>query len=339
MAGTDIIGGGNVEPRALEDEMRSAYLDYAMSVIVGRALPDVRDGLKPVHRRVLYSMSEQGLGPTRPYAKSARGRRRRDGQVPPARRLGDLRHARAHGAGLLHALRARRRPGQLRLDRRRPRGRHALHRGAPHAPRDGDAARPRPGHGRLHARPTTATHQEPLVLPARFPNLLVNGSTGIAVGMATNIPPHNLREVTDAVVAYIDDPNDHRRRAHAPRQGPRLPDRRHHRRPPGHPRRLRDRPRPRARARPRGHRGDRPGQGGADRHRAALRGEEGRRHRPDHQDRRPRPRQEDPGHQRPARRVRPPRHAPGHRAQARRAARRSCSTSSTSTPRCSRPSA
>ena len=70
MAGTDIIGGGNIEPRALEDEMRSAYLDYAMSVIVGRALPDVRDGLKPVHRRVLYSMSEQGLGPTRPHAKS-----------------------------------------------------------------------------------------------------------------------------------------------------------------------------------------------------------------------------------------------------------------------------
>src|SRR5204863_2848043 len=71
MAGTDIIGGGNIEPRALEDEMRSAYLDYAMSVIVGRALPDVRDGLKPVHRRVLYSMGEQGLGPTRPRAKSA----------------------------------------------------------------------------------------------------------------------------------------------------------------------------------------------------------------------------------------------------------------------------
>src|SRR5256885_2951656 len=71
MAGTDIIGGGNIEPRALEDEMRSAYLDYAMSVIVGRALPDVRDGLKPVHRRVLFSMNENGLGPTRPYRKCA----------------------------------------------------------------------------------------------------------------------------------------------------------------------------------------------------------------------------------------------------------------------------
>ena len=71
MAGTGIIGGGNIEPRALEDEMRSAYLDYAMSVIVGRALPDVRDGLKPVHRRVLYGMSDMGLGPTRPYRKCA----------------------------------------------------------------------------------------------------------------------------------------------------------------------------------------------------------------------------------------------------------------------------
>src|SRR3954466_10657641 len=70
--GTDIIGGGNIEPRALEDEMRSAYLDYAMSVIVGRALPDVRDGLKPVHRRTLFGMSDMGLGPTRPYAKCAR---------------------------------------------------------------------------------------------------------------------------------------------------------------------------------------------------------------------------------------------------------------------------
>ena len=71
MSSIDILGGGNVEPRALEDEMRSAYLDYAMSVIVGRALPDVRDGLKPVHRRVLFSMSENGLTPTRPYRKCA----------------------------------------------------------------------------------------------------------------------------------------------------------------------------------------------------------------------------------------------------------------------------
>ena len=98
------------------------------------------------------------------------------------------------------------------------------------------------------------SRQEPLVLPARFPNLLVNGSSGIAVGMATNIPPHNLREVIDATIAYIDDPDidvDGLMRAH---QGPGLPDRRHHPRPRRHPRRLRDRPRARARAGPRAHR-------------------------------------------------------------------------------------
>src|SRR5437588_9641406 len=72
MASADVIGGGNIEPRALEEEMRTAYLDYAMSVIVGRALPDVRDGLKPVHRRVLYAMNGLGLGPTRPYSKCAK---------------------------------------------------------------------------------------------------------------------------------------------------------------------------------------------------------------------------------------------------------------------------
>ena len=234
MAGTDVIGGGNIEPRALEDEMRSAYLDYAMSVIVGRALPDVRDGLKPVHRRVLFSMNENGLRPDRARTPSA------------PRIVGDVMGKyHPHGDSAIydtlvrmaqdfsHALPARRRPGQLRLDRRRPRRGHALHRGAPDAPGDGDAARPRQGHGRLRRPTTTARSQEPLVLPARFPNLLVNGSTGIAVGMATNIPPHNLREI------------DRRRRSPssttrqitveglmAARQGPGLPDRRDHPRAP-----------------------------------------------------------------------------------------------------------
>ena len=146
-------------------------------VIVGRALPDVRDGLKPVHRRVLFSMNENGLQPNRPYVEVRAHRRRRDGQVPPARRLGDLRHARPPGAGLLDALPARRRPGQLRLGRRRPGRRHAVHGGAAGADRARDAARPRRRHGRLRARTTTAQSSEPLVLPARFPNLLVNGSS------------------------------------------------------------------------------------------------------------------------------------------------------------------
>ena len=200
MAGTDIIGGGNIEPRALEDEMRSAYLDYAMSVIVGRALPDVRDGLKPVHRRILYAMSEHGLGPTRAVRASApaivgevMGNYHPHGDsaiydtlVRMAQDF-SMRYPLVDGQGNFGSVdddpAAAMRYTEARLTR-------LAH---------GDAARPRHGHGRLRARTTTARTQEPLVLPARFPNLLVNGSTGIAVGMATNIPPHNLREVIDAV--------------------------------------------------------------------------------------------------------------------------------------------
>ena len=132
-------------------------------------------------------------------------RRRGDGQVPPARRLGDLRHPGADGAGLLPALPARRRPGQLRLDRRRPAGGDAVHRGPPRPLatemlRDIDADTVDFGPN-YDERP-----REPLLLPARFPNLLVNGGAGIAVGMATNIPPHNLREVPARRRAFIDDP-------------------------------------------------------------------------------------------------------------------------------------
>ena len=231
--------------------MRSSYLDYAMSVIVGRALPDVRDGLKPVHRRVLFSMNENGLQPNRAVREVRPHRRRRDGQVPPARRLGDLRHARAHGAGLLDAQHARRRPGQLRLDRRRPGRRHAVHGGAAGADRARDAARPRRRHGRLPAQLRRPEPASRVVLPARFPNLLVNGSSGIAVGMATNIPPHNLRETIAATIAYIDDPDIDIAGPDAAHQGPGLPDRRRDPRPDRHPRRLRDRPRPGPRARAR----------------------------------------------------------------------------------------
>src|SRR3954464_7673718 len=206
MAGTDVIGGGNIEPRALEDEMRSAYLDYAMSVIVGRALPDVRDGLKPVHRRGLYSMSEQGLGPTRPRAKSAAVVGDVMGKYHPhgdsaiydalVRMAQDfsMRYTLVDGQGNFGSIdddpAAAMRYTEARLTRV-----------AMEMLRDLDQ-------DTVDFIPTyDGNHQEPLVLPARFPNLLVNGSTGIAVGMATNIPPHNLREVTDAVIAYIDDPN------------------------------------------------------------------------------------------------------------------------------------
>ena len=139
--------------------MRSSYLDYAMSVIVSRAIPDLRDGLKPVHRRILYAMSETGNTHDKAYRKSRAARRRRHGQVPSARRQRDLRRAGADGAGLLDVAAAARRAGQLRLDGRRPAGGDALHRGAhgqarrlpPRRHRQGDRRLPaelrRQGHG------------------------------------------------------------------------------------------------------------------------------------------------------------------------------------------------
>ena len=165
--------------------MRSSYLDYAMSVIVGRALPDVRDGLKPVHRRVLYSMYESGLQPNRPHRKCANVVGGVMGNYHPH---GDsaIYDTLVRWARTSHALPADRPSGQLRVDRQRPAGGHALHRGPAVAARHGDAARHRRRHRRV--RPNyDESRQEPLVLPSRFPNLLVNGSSGIAVGMATNI--------------------------------------------------------------------------------------------------------------------------------------------------------
>ena len=202
----EVLGGGNIEPRPLEDEMRTAFLDYAMSVIVSRALPDVRDGLKPVHRRVLFGMNELGLRPNRDRAKSSRIVGEVMGNFHPHGDAVDLRHARAPRAGLLDALPARRRPGQLRLGRRRPARRDALHGGPARARWRWRCCATSTWTRSTSCPTTTSSRQEPVVLPARFPNLLVNGSSGIAVGMATNIPPHNLREVIDATVAFIEDP-------------------------------------------------------------------------------------------------------------------------------------
>jgi DNA gyrase subunit A len=206
MAGTDTLSGGNIEPRALEDEMRTAYLDYAMSVIVGRALPDVRDGLKPVHRRVLYSMNQQGLGPTRPYVKSARIVGEVMGRYHPhgdsaiydtlVRMAQDfsMRHELVDGQGNFGSIdddpAAAMRYTEARLTRIAQEMLRDL---------DMDTVDFGPNYD--------GSTNEPLVLPARFPNLLVNGSSGIAVGMATNIPPHNLREVVEATIAFIDDPS------------------------------------------------------------------------------------------------------------------------------------
>ena len=185
--------------------MRTAYLDYAMSVIVGRALPDVRDGLKPVHRRVLYAMNELGLGPTRSYAKCAKIVGEVMGNYHPH---GDsaiydtlvrmaqefsMRNELVDGQGNFGSIdddpAAAMRYTEARLARIATEMLRDL---------DMDTVDFAPNYD--------GSRREPLVLPARFPNLLVNGSSGIAVGMATNIPPHNLREVIDATIAYIDDP-------------------------------------------------------------------------------------------------------------------------------------
>jgi DNA gyrase subunit A len=196
---------GNIEPRELEKEMRSSYLDYAMSVIVGRALPDVRDGLKPVHRRVLYAMHDLGLQPNRPYRKSAfivgevMGKYHPHGDsaiydtlVRMAQEF-SLRYPLVDGQGNFGSIdddpAAAMRYTEARLG---PLATQML--------RDIDADTV--DFGPNYDERT----QEPLLLPSRFPNLLVNGAAGIAVGMATNIPPHNLREVTGAVNAYIEDP-------------------------------------------------------------------------------------------------------------------------------------
>src|SRR6059036_3279440 len=193
-------------PVPIEEEMRKSYLDYAMSVIVGRALPDVRDGLKPVHRRVLYTMSVIGVAWNRPYKKSARivgdcmGKYHPHGDSPIYEALVrmvqefSLRYPLVDGQGNFGSV-------------------------------DGD---PAAAYRYTEARLTRIAMamledidkntvvfvpnfddrlQEPTVLPARLPNLIVNGSAGIAVGMATNIPPHNLSEVVQAITHLVDNPD------------------------------------------------------------------------------------------------------------------------------------
>jgi DNA gyrase subunit A len=197
--------GGDIKPIGITDEMKKSYLDYAMSVIVSRALPDVRDGLKPVHRRILFSMHENKNTPDRPYTKCARI-------------VGDT-MGRYHPHGNLAVYDALVRMAQdfsLRLPLIDGQGNFGS--------MDGDSpAADRYTEARLEEAAMTlledldfdtvafqpnydGKEQEPTVLPARFPNLLVNGAGGIAVGMATNIPPHNLGEVIDACVALIDNP-------------------------------------------------------------------------------------------------------------------------------------
>ena len=192
-------------PANLEQEMRQSYLDYAMSVIVGRALPDVRDGLKPVHRRVLYAMSVLNNDWNKPYKKSARVVGDVIGKYHP------------HGdTAVYDAIVRLAQPFSLRYPLVDGQGNFGSVDGdAPAAMRYTEIRLDRIAHELLNDldRETVdfvpnydETETQPAVLPARFPNLLVNGSAGIAVGMATNIPPHNLTETINACLAVIDDP-------------------------------------------------------------------------------------------------------------------------------------
>src|ERR671910_234319 len=206
MSSVEPLGPGRIEPRELEQEMRSSFLDYAMSVIVSRALPDGRDGLKPVHRRVLYGMHENGLQPARPYRKSANVVGAVMGNYHPhgdsaiydtlVRLVQDfaMREPLVDGQGNFGSIDDDP-PAAMRYTEAR------LARMATEMLRDIDADTVDFGPNYDESR------KEPTVLPSRFPNLLVNGSAGIAVGMATNMPPHRLAEIVDAIVELIDKPD------------------------------------------------------------------------------------------------------------------------------------
>ncbi|MEZ2219583.1 DNA gyrase subunit A [Rhizobium sp. RCC_161_2] len=202
-------GGGKlppgIEPISIMEEMQRSYLDYAMSVIVSRALPDVRDGLKPVHRRILYGMSELGIDWNKKYVKCARVTGDVMGKYHP------------HGnLAIYDALARMAQPWSLRLPLIDGQGNFGSVDGdPPAAERYTECRLQKVAHSLLDDLDKETvdfrdnydgTLSEPVVVPAKFPNLLVNGSGGIAVGMATNIPPHNLSEVIDGCIALIDNP-------------------------------------------------------------------------------------------------------------------------------------
>ena len=197
----------NLKTIAIESEMKRSYLDYAMSVIVSRAIPDVRDGLKPVHRRILFAMMESGCDFNKPYKKSARIVGEVMGKYHP------------HGDGAIY-------DALVRMAQDFSMSTMLIDGQGNFGSMDGDpAAAMRYTESRLARIAQTSlledldkdtvdfqpnydgSEQEPKVLPARYPNVLVNGANGIAVGMATNIPPHNLGEVVDATCMMIDNPD------------------------------------------------------------------------------------------------------------------------------------
>src|SRR6478735_3817077 len=195
--------GSNIIPINIEDEMRGAYIDYSMSVIISRALPDVRDGLKPVHRRVLFGMSELGVNWNKPYKKSARIVGEVLGKFHP------------HGdASVYDSMVRMAQPWSLRYMMVDGQGNFGSIDGdSPAAMRYTEARFKRIAEEMLSdINKNTVDFQpnfddsleEPTVLPAKVPNLLINGSSGIAVGMATNMAPHNISEVIDGIIAFID---------------------------------------------------------------------------------------------------------------------------------------
>ena len=196
----------HIEPISIEEEMQKSYLDYAMSVIVSRALPDVRDGLKPVHRRILYAMREGGYDSSKPYKKSARIVGDVMGKYHP------------HGDSAIYDSMVRMAQDfSLRLMLVDGQGNFGSMDGDPPAAMRYTEARLQKAAETLLEdidKDTVDFHPnydestlEPDVLPARFPNLLVNGTGGIAVGMATNIPPHNLGEIIEGCLALINEPD------------------------------------------------------------------------------------------------------------------------------------
>ena len=195
----------DIVPVSLDEEMKRSYLDYAMSVIVARALPDVRDGLKPVHRRIIYSMTECGNDYNKPFRKSARIVGDVMGKYHP------------HGDSAIYETMVRMaQPFSMRVPLVNGQGNFGSMDGdSPAASRYTEARLTKVAHkltedlylDTVDFQPNyDGLEQEPVLLPARFPNFLVNGASGIAVGMATNVPSHNLGEVIDACVMLIDNP-------------------------------------------------------------------------------------------------------------------------------------
>src|SRR5882757_4727627 len=197
--------GGNIEPIEIQEEMERSFLDYAMSVITSRALPDARDGLKPVQRRILYGMYAEGMRPDRPHRKCANAVGEVMGKYHPhgdqsiydalARMAQDfsLRYPLIDGHGNFGSPNDRPAASRYTEARLSPLAMELL----------GEIDEDTVDFGDTY----DGRNREPLVVPARFPNLLVNGGGGIAVGMATNIPPHNLSEVIDATLHLIDNPD------------------------------------------------------------------------------------------------------------------------------------